>query len=421
MDDIEQMVESERQAGELDSSGAFTLDRNKAFHKLSAHQLPSPQHWILKLVQAAVTWNNESVEVNRSSHEVSVQFAKACSLEEAEQAFFRVEPAPTKAMDHFQRALRGAAHSGGLTYAPPDSHEGLTWNGERLERTKVVPSTRARLAVTASRPQQEQIAELLRNAAFAAPLRLMVGMEPVDGFSYAVRWTGCPSLREVWAQSPQIPTLHCRESGCQGLFAAISWAQDMENETPVSVLWVLDGIVIEQEALDFTDRVSATVVVSAAGLTTDLSGFRLLLTAERQTRLDLALTALRPALLDVCLPVPPPLPPRSALKSSALLVSGGVLIAGSFLLGFPPLLLIGGFSGLGGLAMRFQGDPARDTVLCQTEALGRLQRAWPDGLRQSPGKSRLPESLPELTSRPPASSCEGRSPKWRRSVSKQSE
>jgi len=57
---ISQFLES--QSGPVESEGSFTIDSHRAFQKLSQFQLPSPGHWVVKLVQAAVRMEAKRID-----------------------------------------------------------------------------------------------------------------------------------------------------------------------------------------------------------------------------------------------------------------------------------------------------------------------------------------------------------------------
>ncbi|MEM7357142.1 MAG: hypothetical protein AAF657_40380, partial [Acidobacteriota bacterium] len=54
MEAIARLIDELRAGGELDSSGEFTLDRDRALEKMRQFQLTDPRSYVLELVQAAV-------------------------------------------------------------------------------------------------------------------------------------------------------------------------------------------------------------------------------------------------------------------------------------------------------------------------------------------------------------------------------
>ncbi|HIB66471.1 MAG TPA: hypothetical protein EYO33_15500 [Phycisphaerales bacterium] len=71
---IYQWVENLANQGTWESEGRFTLDRDKAWEKLSTYQLPFEHAWVLKLVQAAVLAACESLQVKLTGSESSFRF-----------------------------------------------------------------------------------------------------------------------------------------------------------------------------------------------------------------------------------------------------------------------------------------------------------------------------------------------------------
>lgn len=61
---MEDLLGRYRGGGELESSGAFTLDPKKAIEKLAEFQLPSSYHWILKLIQSLHLSGAQSIDIS---------------------------------------------------------------------------------------------------------------------------------------------------------------------------------------------------------------------------------------------------------------------------------------------------------------------------------------------------------------------
>lgn len=61
---IEDLLGRYEAAGETDSSGTFTMNREKAFERLAEFQLPTRYHWILKLIQSLHLSGATSIEID---------------------------------------------------------------------------------------------------------------------------------------------------------------------------------------------------------------------------------------------------------------------------------------------------------------------------------------------------------------------
>ncbi len=69
---MEDLLGRYREAGEIESTGSFTLDPKKAMEKLAAFQLPSSYHWILKVVQSLQLARATRVDISAGVHSVTV-------------------------------------------------------------------------------------------------------------------------------------------------------------------------------------------------------------------------------------------------------------------------------------------------------------------------------------------------------------
>lgn len=69
---MEDLLGLYREAGQIDSTGSFTLDPRKAIEKLAEFQLPSSYHWILKVVQALHLAGASRIDIKAGVHSVSV-------------------------------------------------------------------------------------------------------------------------------------------------------------------------------------------------------------------------------------------------------------------------------------------------------------------------------------------------------------
>lgn len=74
---IDALLQSKRAEGEVDSTADFTIDHLKARQKLTENQLPQPGLWLVKLVQAAVAAQADSIQINFGKRKVEVLFPLA--------------------------------------------------------------------------------------------------------------------------------------------------------------------------------------------------------------------------------------------------------------------------------------------------------------------------------------------------------
>ncbi len=71
--ELQDTLESFAAEGEKDSEGQFTLSLDKALQKLGAFQLPTPESWILVLIQAANRGKATEVKIRQSATATSVE------------------------------------------------------------------------------------------------------------------------------------------------------------------------------------------------------------------------------------------------------------------------------------------------------------------------------------------------------------
>ena len=158
MSELDRYLDSQFGEATLDSSGYFTVDRQKALEKLAQFQLPSEHHWALKVVQAAVAFGAPGLEVKLSLSTSEFLFAYGCALEELEEAFYHPEPGPSRALNHLKSALWSVGYGGlrPFQYCPANSGQSLVWTGERFQRVTCQLSSQARLTVSQRTRQQDQ-------------------------------------------------------------------------------------------------------------------------------------------------------------------------------------------------------------------------------------------------------------------------
>ena len=72
--DLKSFLSEQRQEGQLDSEGDFTISAEKAIQKLAYFALPLASDWILKVVQAVNLWKVEALVVNQTRTATSFTF-----------------------------------------------------------------------------------------------------------------------------------------------------------------------------------------------------------------------------------------------------------------------------------------------------------------------------------------------------------
>ncbi|MBS2033936.1 hypothetical protein JST97_03060 [bacterium] len=344
--ELDDFLALETSQGVFDSSGQFSLSREKALEKLAAFQLPGEMDWLLKVVQAAVRADFLEIDLRLSKSQAEFRFSGACRwrLEDIEGSFYD----PESGGDRSLQALKEALWSVSLHNARPfclvgeNWPEALFWNGEQFSRQPANSANLTRLTVSHRKrgdsgfPILREVEAARRNAsilqhllhkAFPCPIPLRVDARRVDGFhlcpghglscrSYPFALgllTGqipplqCPQLAAPDEPSyvetslhPELRKLVAPDSRASQPVAAaalltghvgpVGGGRDTKWKPffhPCRIYWVSDGVVVDCRAFDLTERsCSIGLIASAEGLVTDLSGLCLQVNREYQDRLD---------------------------------------------------------------------------------------------------------------------------------------
>ncbi|MBS2036276.1 hypothetical protein JST97_14895 [bacterium] len=332
--ELEEFLQTQLQDAQKDSSGSFTLSREKALEKLAAFQLQGAQSWLLKIVQAVVVARAEELVVRQTGTDTEFHFKlePAWSLEQVEEAFYETEASQNLALDHLKRGLwHISIHKlRPFLLVAPGWNAGLVWTGRELRRTPVVPRATVYLAVSHRTVQEGKGIPLLRNIeaasgnaavlselrerAFTCAVPLKVDNRRLDalqacpgygmgknsypvylGFltgdlpglavppatlgEYRPLQSGDSTVSKVFHHQTRLPahvgvacliTAHLRQVERN---RSLVW-ETYHNHS--SLFWVRDGVVVDRDHLGLgTGSISCALFASAEGLRSDLSGFQL--------------------------------------------------------------------------------------------------------------------------------------------------
>lgn len=133
---MEDLLGRYREAGEVESTGSFTLDPKKAIEKLAEFQLPSSYHWILKLIQSLHLSGATVIDITAGIHSVNVVSDAVPRFAGIEDLLGHLLADPA----HSDPALRhlAAGLQGSLAVRPREVVAAFTSDGER--RTYVLKS-----------------------------------------------------------------------------------------------------------------------------------------------------------------------------------------------------------------------------------------------------------------------------------------
>lgn len=156
--ELEQYLKLNQVEGQQESSGEFTLERNKALKKLAGFQLPYKHAWAVKLVQSMVAGTDQGpIKIKINSASISFQCSKlGFSLEEFVSAFYNPSLPPNRSLQHAITGLRTVSLSQNYSFqiAFSNSQQSLVWDGQDLKQVKSKQASYA--LITLVPPQSDQ-------------------------------------------------------------------------------------------------------------------------------------------------------------------------------------------------------------------------------------------------------------------------
>lgn len=407
---VKDLLSQLQREGELDSKSSFTISEQGALLKLAQYQLPSPQAWVLKVIQAAVAAGaDEEIRVHqlRDRTELSFTLRQPWSLPGLKRAFTNPEPAAEPGLAQLCQALwsAGLAQRRAIRLEFQGSPEVMIWDGSELsfltrrsgaqgayllcvshEQKKVEGSSWLAKSTRASRTNAD-VRTLLRQQAFCCPVRLWLDsyqiqcalalpgeplelhlpvalhlldlatppldfsrshMEEPKPSEISPRQLIVPVLRKVKALEPTSGL------GLLSLHYQCPLKGSPEPiERPSLCYWVQHGVVVQTDRLTEPHRLSLSYFLCADDLDCDVSGFQLLQSPEYVRRTKLLWEALRSSVES--LPVPD-LTPWRIITDKARKISGAMMVGVCLILSPVswPLAL-----GAGAAALWFTGSDSR--------------------------------------------------------------
>lgn len=323
VDSLQRLLTEERAGGQLVSSGRWTLAAGEAIKKMGAFQLPSPEHWVLKAVQAAVAAGSAGIEVRVFASGVELRPGVSWTADEVLHELVQPEPTADRALDHLKRALWSLAlgqKRAVLLELEGQTHD-LAWKDALpvlLPRKQLAPFTRLMVSdgpgsagwlwrwrhaprVAAA---HASLAHLLRLSAWTCPVPLQLDAVRLDGFHRCPTHGGGSDVRPLGLVTLEGEELQLPIQGLAGLATllapemprarcALLISEGRETQIQGRVYWVQDGVALEQQRIFFAEgQPSGALLLSAQGLPLDATGFALADSAARGERLDGARWAL---------------------------------------------------------------------------------------------------------------------------------
>lgn len=120
----------------MESAGAFTLDRSKAWEKLGSFQLPFPTAWVIKIVQAANLLIDSVLEIAQTREATIFKMTRApgWARPAVEAAIFNPNHEVDRALSHLAVGLRSLAQlkTRPFSVCYPDG-EHVAWDGRAFQ------------------------------------------------------------------------------------------------------------------------------------------------------------------------------------------------------------------------------------------------------------------------------------------------
>ncbi|MCA9794929.1 MAG: hypothetical protein KC910_24140 [Candidatus Eremiobacteraeota bacterium] len=347
---IEQYLVQQAAAGRLEDAGEFTIDPETAWRKLGSFQLPDPEAWVLKLVQAGVAGQaaEMSVHQTRQSSRFVVVGVPDWSFETVLEALFQLKAQSGSALDHLATAIRTlVTQSERRVELVFPSGQAVAWNGLVFtDQDPRAPSVRFELVVDhlplAGSDRSERarytaaLSRQLSEHCYYCPVPLRLDGRPVSRPRPKVAYLPLPDQHERPSLLPNVPTLasakashwELGEDGWNGPYdffkfelkgrpeaspnpaAALVLEYDIrpgmrlagyrsERFYPVesNLCWFQHGVIITREKWGVVSKVfGLEVAIDASGLETDLSGLQLLESEAKSTRYQQTMKAAQTAL-----------------------------------------------------------------------------------------------------------------------------
>ena len=342
-------LHTQKSAGQVESVGTFSIDRQKAWEKLGAFQLPFETAWVLKLVQALNSCS-ESEELKITQNRVESIFCfrgiKEWNHPELETAVFNPERNQTGDIGHLAVAIRALAQvkTRPFSLSYPKGRT-VIWNGSAFSEPPQAESEAlsealgtADFELTVShfrfgestsyfsyeRPEVKQtmieISKTVSDSCFLSPCPITLDGRRIQGLESSLVF-GPVSNRRILTKAaietaPGFPVLQAMleagpprwdsESGswtagddqqeCSAMATITAHLEAKKingklcyykpSQGPIEVHWIHLEVIVERERIAYDSLANLVLFASAKDLNTDLSGLSLRDDDIKSNRLD---------------------------------------------------------------------------------------------------------------------------------------
>ena len=159
--DLDTFLKEAGDSGEYDSVGVFTLSEREALKKLSRFQLPQPECWTVKVLQAAVAGGAESFEILERKRGLLFEFSISAELSSQDfvQNLCSLKETASPFCQHLVAGLRSVGFGQAREFTVHIEHQQnnffLTWDNESLEQHGehlVMSGTKAQIRIGVAFP-----------------------------------------------------------------------------------------------------------------------------------------------------------------------------------------------------------------------------------------------------------------------------
>ncbi len=344
--DLGKFLDQRRADGIQDSEGGFTVSHQNAARKLARFALPRTYAWVTKFVQAAVAWGCSELRIQQTRKVTQFQFlTERLGTLPTEQELVNVmlsgKVGGDQPIENLCVGLRALVEQANLSFLlVVDDGEieprpvyaghffGNTSEAERLSRkyrpgpgvtvnVAHIPSTETEAIFLVAGRYQLKILQELEEYCFLSPVPISVDGRRLDGLLRCARYctgdryrpllvAGCRrdgsedmplpvDFEEKTLSVFTHPLKALRQNGGSRKFTAVCLVglrlpRILEVDYPPSrrrseLHWVRQGVVVESVTLaPQTHAMDCDVFLNGEGLQTDLTGFRLVNSAQKAAR-----------------------------------------------------------------------------------------------------------------------------------------
>lgn len=349
--ELTKWLHQQQSEGQIDSEGSFSIDKQKAWEKLGAFQLPFATAWVLKLVQALNSCAQaQGMKVTQNRVETVFHFmgVQDWTHETLESAIFNPEVRQDQDISHLAVAIRALAQPKdrpfSLSY--PDGRT-FIWNGTHFSepaksqnREDLTEDVIIGVELTVSHfrigqstsylayqgPEVKKlmlaISKTLHDDCYLSPCQITLDGLRIQGLASRLPSHNNNDIQILTQYAvktgPNLPQCHAmfkldkprwdfnracwapgeKQSDCSAMAILVAYldAQKVQgdycyfkpSEGPMELHWIRLGVIVERERISYNSLANLILYITAEELNTDLTGLSLREDQLKKDRLDAA-------------------------------------------------------------------------------------------------------------------------------------